>query len=406
MQLPGAHMQISFLKDLATPRNPRSKFTFINYLHSVGRLNNFINLGTFLPSRREYEDYLRWCASHFEADGIVRYGAEVVEVVPAAKGVDGKVTLFRVISKDIKTGVLSSRIARHVVVAVGGLPAIPAAFPQNHPAVIHSSKYSYSVPRALPTSQEPYNIAVIGSGQSAAEIFWDLPSRFPNAKITLFIKSAALKPSDDSPFVNEIFDPERVDGFYGTTEHERSLAVREDRSTNYGVVREELLNRLYERLYAQRLDTPVVAERKIGIVANTCVVGTRTVRVDGKEKLALQLHTPQKPTASASTTTSSREVVVDAVFVATGYIRNAHETMLAKTKDLVSPIARERGQTIFPVGRDYRVAFDGAKVDENAGVWLQGCNEKTHGVSSITLFSLTLCLLHGSPTKTPSPPQD
>jgi L-ornithine N5-oxygenase len=59
MQLPGAKMQISSLKDLATPSEPRSRFTFLNYLFEKGRLNQFINLGTLLPTRAEYEDYLR-----------------------------------------------------------------------------------------------------------------------------------------------------------------------------------------------------------------------------------------------------------------------------------------------------------------------------------------------------------
>ena len=30
MQIPGAKMQISFIKDMATMRNPRSEFTFLN----------------------------------------------------------------------------------------------------------------------------------------------------------------------------------------------------------------------------------------------------------------------------------------------------------------------------------------------------------------------------------------
>ncbi len=66
MQIPGAKMQISFVKDLATFRNPRSRFTFLNYLWSHGRLVQFTNLGTFLPSRLEYQEYLRWCAEQFK----------------------------------------------------------------------------------------------------------------------------------------------------------------------------------------------------------------------------------------------------------------------------------------------------------------------------------------------------
>ena len=51
MLLPGTKMQITFVKDLATLRNPRSEFTFLNYLHRKGRLAVFTNLGTFLQQR-------------------------------------------------------------------------------------------------------------------------------------------------------------------------------------------------------------------------------------------------------------------------------------------------------------------------------------------------------------------
>jgi len=37
------------------------------------------------------------------------------------------------------------------------------------------------------------------------------------------------------------------------------------------------------------------------------------------------------------------------------------------------PLSRK--QRTHSVRRDYKVDFDQAKVSENAGVWLQGCNE-------------------------------
>ncbi|CDO69497.1 hypothetical protein BN946_scf184785.g2 [Trametes cinnabarina] len=53
MLLPNSRMQISFLKDLATLRSPQSPFTFLAYLHSQDRLLNFINRGSFTPTRKE-----------------------------------------------------------------------------------------------------------------------------------------------------------------------------------------------------------------------------------------------------------------------------------------------------------------------------------------------------------------
>jgi L-ornithine N5-oxygenase len=79
---------------------------------------------------------------------------------------------------------------------------------------------------------------------------------------------------------------------------------------------------------------------------------------------------------------SSNEVVEQLacsfVFVATGYTRNAHEEILKATRKLLPDVYRDDG---FPVARNYRVEYDKEKVEERSGVWLQGCNENTHGVS-------------------------
>jgi len=101
-----------------------------------------------------------------------------------------------------------------------------------HHKIIHSSIYSTSIHSILSlitssrnTTVEnfhhPVKIAVIGSGQSAAEVVIDLRSKLqdvlpslPNEdgnpmrhEIDLIISRGSLKPSDDSPFSNEIFDP-------------------------------------------------------------------------------------------------------------------------------------------------------------------------------------------------------
>lgn len=386
MQLPGAKMQISFLKDLATPHNPRSHFTFINYLFEKRRLNNFINLGTFLPTRFEYEDYLRWCASHFEQSGVVSYGQSVVEVVPDAVDARGQVTSFTVVSEDHRTKSRTTRRARRVVISVGGEPVVPKELPAGHPQLVHSSQYSNRIDAVLPDANKPYNIAVVGNGQSAAEIYNDLPNRYPNAKVTLLIKGSALRPSDDSPFVNEIFDPDRVDGLYRTEPTARACALAADRATNYGVVRLELLEHLYEQLYIQKLKFPNQQDWKRAIVPNRQVVATRPAEAGNDEKLVLRLQKLRDDGSDAAG--SQEEMVVDAVFFATGYVRNAHERMLAGTRDLLrAGDARGGATAAFPVRRDYGVDFDEAKVARGAGVWLQGCNEKTHGLSD-TLLSI------------------
>lgn len=195
MLLPGARMQISFIKDLASLRDPRSHFTFLNYLHKNDRLVDFTNLSTFLPARVEYEDYLRWCARHF--DDVVRYQNEVLSVSPIQE--EGPLKTFAVTSRSTKTGATSTYRARNVIVAVGGQASIPKLFPASHPRVIHSSQYAQLVPQILGDRSAPYRVAVIGAGQSAAEIFSNLHTLYPNSKTYMVMRSEFLKPSDDSP---------------------------------------------------------------------------------------------------------------------------------------------------------------------------------------------------------------
>src|SRR6185437_11166479 len=54
---PGTLMQTEFYRDLVTPIDPTSRFSFLNYLKSNGRLDQFFCSSTIYPTRREFEDY-------------------------------------------------------------------------------------------------------------------------------------------------------------------------------------------------------------------------------------------------------------------------------------------------------------------------------------------------------------
>ena len=204
MLVPGAMMQISFIKDMATLRNPKSDFTYLNYLYQQNRLVQFSNLGTFLPLRLEYEDYMRWCAGWFTQ--VVSYNEEALDVTPEElQHGHSERSSFLVRSRNSTTGEVKTYRTRHVVIAVGGKPFLPRPLPPSHARVIHSSRYTRAIPRLLGDANQAYRIAVIGGGQSAAELFNDLHSRYPNAKTTLLIRDAALRPSDDSPLYESHF---------------------------------------------------------------------------------------------------------------------------------------------------------------------------------------------------------
>ncbi|KAL8996348.1 MAG: hypothetical protein Q9169_004114 [Polycauliona sp. 2 TL-2023] len=372
MLLPDARMQISFLKDLATLRDPTSKFTFINYLKAKNRLVAFTNLSTFLPLREEYNDYMSWCASHFEDD--VQYGYETTSV-SAINNDNGPVETWQVTSRNPETNQSTTITARSVVIAIGGKPRIPIPINGVESQIVHSSSYSTAVPKILGAKHEPHSIAVVGGGQSSAEIFNDLQTRYPNSSVSLFTGASALKPSDDSPFVNEVFDPERVDDFYNLPSSSRQQSTLSNKATNYGVVRPELLDRLYEAMYHQRLHEPDATKWPFKIVPWREVVGFQKAGA----KIRLRL----RDTSSSSNSECLSDDMYDLAILGTGYERKGHETLLQSTRGLLE------GDK-FAVERDYRVKYRQDVVKEGSGVWLQGCCEDTHGLGDSLLSMLAV----------------
>jgi L-ornithine N5-oxygenase len=60
---PGTSMQTEFYRDLVTPVDPTSRFSFLNYVRVKGRLDQFLCSSKLYPTRREFEDYFNWIAS-------------------------------------------------------------------------------------------------------------------------------------------------------------------------------------------------------------------------------------------------------------------------------------------------------------------------------------------------------
>ncbi|RMZ88391.1 hypothetical protein DV736_g4382, partial [Chaetothyriales sp. CBS 134916] len=374
MLLPGTKMQISFIKDLASQRNPCSYFTFLNYLKQHDRLVQFSNLDTFLPSRLEFEDYLSWAASHFNK--AVDYGEEVQQVLPVHVADEAVYDWLEVRSKNVQSGEVKVRRSKKVLIAVGGIPVRPAVFPNNHDSILHSSEYSYRIGRVLPVSDRAYTVAVVGSGQSAAEVFNDLQSRFPNVSTRLIMRDTALRPSDDSPFVNEIFNPEAVDSFYAQPKEAREHQLTKDKATNYSVVRLGLIEQIYEHQYLQSIRQPDRSKWKHQILTSRDVVEATGSPHDKRLELRLR-------SLDATKRARSETLMVDAVVLATGYQRNAHVDMLKGCQ----PINASKDGD-WQAERDYSVPLERSQVAHDVGIWLQGSNERTHGLSDSLLSIL------------------
>lgn len=171
MLLDGSRMQTSFLKELVSLRAPTSRYSFLNYLHRQGRLQDFINLRTFYPSRHEFNDDLSWVASDF--GGLCDYGMEAVAVEPVRVGDAVPHVRIRIRARDAD-GRERSLLARNVVIGAGATLLVPDVFDglvrkgagkaSSGPPVIHSNDYL----AAADDLARAGRVAVVVLGQSAA----------------------------------------------------------------------------------------------------------------------------------------------------------------------------------------------------------------------------------------------
>ncbi|MEU6863897.1 SidA/IucD/PvdA family monooxygenase, partial [Streptomyces sp. NPDC046876] len=223
--MPWARSQVSFLKDLVTLRNPTSRFSFLNFLHERGRLDEFVNLGTFHPFRWEFSDYLQWVASSLERVGI-RYGARVVRVDPVV-GSDGVVAGWEVLLSG------GDRVRCRDLVVGGGRDArVPGVFAGlAADRVIHSAQYRSRIARV--DRDRALRVVVVGGAQSAAEMFFAVHENLPRSRVTMVVRSIGLQNYQTSKFVNELFFPSFVDDFYGAAPEVRAQVLDEMRFTNY-----------------------------------------------------------------------------------------------------------------------------------------------------------------------------
>ncbi|MFE9749566.1 lysine N(6)-hydroxylase/L-ornithine N(5)-oxygenase family protein [Saccharothrix saharensis] len=351
--LPWAESQVSFLKDLVTLRNPRSRFTFLNFLHEQGRLDEFINLSTFTPYRTEISAYLQWVADTLEHVRI-SYDRRCTSVEPR-RAADGSVEGWLVTTAGGDTV-----SARDLVVGTGRDPHVPEVF-AGLPAerVVHSTGYLEGI-AALP-KDEPHRVVVVGGAQSAAEMFRSVHDDLPRSRPTIVMRSIGFGHYQTSKFINELYYPSFIDEFHQAAPEARARILREMRQTNYAGLAPGLLEELYRMRYLQRL----AGQERSQVLTMVDVVGAR---LDGDD-IVLDLRD--------SKTGTVEELRCDIVLLGTGFDPRPPRLLRA----LMEPL----GITEPAVDRGYRVDLGAAS---SAALYLQGVNEETHGISDSLLSVL------------------
>lgn len=357
MLIDGATMQVSFLKDLVTMRDPASRFSFLSYLSDRERLADFINSKSLFPTREEFHDYLEWAAG--QLDHLVRYDCEVVRIHPVWD--HDRVEQLDVVVRGRNGGEGAVHRARNVALAPGLRPDLP-------PGVTPSARIWHNhdlLDRVATLPSAPARFVVVGAGQSAAEATEHLHRRFPSAEVCAVFARYGYSASDDTPFANRIFDPDAVDHFFDAPDDVKRRLVSYHRDTNYSVVDPDLIAELYRRSYQEK----VTGQRRLRILNVSEVIDVEEL-AGGVRVVVEFLPTGERRTLAA-----------DAVVYATGY-RPVDPTELLGE---VAPLCQRTATGKLAVERDYRVRTTD---DLRCGIYVQGPTEHTHGITS-TLLSNT-----------------
>lgn len=364
MLLEGSDIQNHPLRDLVTPRNPRSRYTFTNFLHEHGRLYEHLNLPLHYPLRLEYSQYVSWVAGCFAHQ--VEYRCEVADIVPV-KAADGTLAYYRVAC----SGGREYR-ARCVVLAPGRSRHIPKPFTRIDDArVVHLDDYLPALERLK--AQGGGRVAVVGGSQSAVEILLHASADPALGRVLGITRNFGYRQKDTSPFSDEVYFPAFVDTFFKASPKNKDRLRKELVFTNYSAADIDVLSELYVRQYAHRL------QGKDRLALLTCMdIEACEPAADG---VALQLrHFLEGDT---------RRETVDLVVLATGFLDLGegpkHEPW-PRLLQTVSPLLKAQHSTV-DIGLDYRVQLQGA-ADQGAPLYLNGLCESSHGMGDAGSFSL------------------
>ncbi|AXE26483.1 alcaligin biosynthesis protein [Streptomyces globosus] len=240
MFLDGAHLQTPFMSDLVTLADPTSPFSFLNYLKDQDRLYSFYIRENFYPLRTEYNDYCRWAADRLEN---VQFSTSATEV-----SYDERAGLY-----EVRTDRGETHLARRLVLGTGTPPYVPPACAGLGGDFFHNSAYMANKAEL----QKKKSITLVGSGQSAAEIYHDLLSEIDvhGYQLNWVTRSPRFFPLEYTKLTLEMTSPEYVDYFHALPEETRYRLETQQKNLFKGIDG-ELINAIFDLLYQKKVTMP------------------------------------------------------------------------------------------------------------------------------------------------------
>ena len=334
-------MQTSYLKDLVTPVDPTSRYSFLNYLVENGLFHVFMNTGRTNVTRKEFERYCQWTSSKLE--NRLQFNSPIIAV-----DYDGKSFVLQSKNETYR--------AKNICIGTGLTPRVPEC------TVEHLSKNFFHAksPELKNLNLEGKDVLVIGGGQTGVEIFRNaLNNKWSRPKsIKLVTGRMGLLPLDESPFTNEYFSPAYVENFFDVSLHTKEGIVKAQKYASDGNT-PHYLEGLYQELYQRRfvqgdnLDFEICPSRRLSKVEN----------MNGRYRMVMENHF----------TNGMDEFQADIVILCTGFdvsVPKMIEPM--RTKIMFD----ENGR--FQLNKDFTVKWEGP--NENK-IFALNFSRHMHGIS-------------------------
>ncbi|MFC3577728.1 lysine N(6)-hydroxylase/L-ornithine N(5)-oxygenase family protein [Streptomyces yaanensis] len=340
MFLDGAHLQTPFMSDLVTLADPTSPYSFLNYLKESGRLYSFYIRENFYPLRVEYDDYCRWAASKLSS---VRFGTTVTEVTYED---EDEVYVVRTRSGDTYR-------ARRLVLGTGTTPFVPESCEGLGGDFLHTSQYMHRKAEL----QAKKSITIVGSGQSAAEIYYELLSEIDvhGYLLNWVTRSPRFFPLEYTKLTLEMTSPDYIDYFRTLPEETRYRLEKQQKGLFKGI-NSDLIDSIFDLLYQKNVGGGPVPTR---LLTNSSLTGVR--HEDGLYRLAFHQDEQDK----------DFEIRTEGLVLATGYHYRPPAFL-----DPIRDRLRFDGHGRFDVTRDYAIDTTGREV------FLQNGGVHTHSITS------------------------
>ncbi|MFP5311450.1 MAG: lysine N(6)-hydroxylase/L-ornithine N(5)-oxygenase family protein [Actinomycetes bacterium] len=281
MMLEPAHLQVPFMADLVTLADPTSPFSFLNFLKQTGRLYRFYIRENFYPLRAEYNQYCQWVAGQLPS---VRFGTAVQDVAYddgvyrlSVRGPNGSEVLYA------RRLVLGTGTSTYVPAAGAGIVAAASAGCGG--LAFHNADY---LARKAELQQQR-SITIIGSGQSAAEIYYELLQEADahGYRLDWVTRSGRFFPLEYTKLTLEMTSPEYVDYFHALPQDRRDHLNKTQKNLYKGI-NPDLIDAIHDLLYARSLtglvDTRLLTHSTLTAAEWDPAAGTHTLHLHHDEQ--------------------------------------------------------------------------------------------------------------------------